>query len=140
MDIRRSNTRRVVGTEPTLGRSGTVRKPRKTYDDVQQGLKTLCPLDENITPEVDIVLVHGLGADPINCWRSSQENNTFNWTSNEDGLRRDFPRARILLYQYESAWEGSLKVKQYMPNLAKTLLSRLQTAREKHPQRPLVLM
>lgn len=54
----------------------------------------------------------------------------FNWMTNEEGLVRDFPKARILLYQYESAWIGPLKVKQYMTNVAMTLLVGLESKRK----------
>lgn len=73
-----------------------------------------------------IVFVPGLGAHPEDSWKSESTN--FNWTT--DGLVRDFPRARILLYMYESAWTGSLKVKQFMSNIAMTLLNGLQSKRE----------
>lgn len=73
-----------------------------------------------------IVFVPGLGAHPEDSWKS--ESTGFNWTT--DGLVRDFPRARILLYMYESAWTGSLKVKQFMSNIAMTLLNGLKSKRE----------
>lgn len=73
-----------------------------------------------------IVLVPGLGAHPEESWQSPTTN--FNWTT--DGLVRDFPRARILLYMYESAWTGSLKVKQFMSNIAMSLLNGLKSKRE----------
>ena len=68
----------------------------------------------------------GLGAHPEDSWKS--ESTGFNWTT--EGLVRDFPRARILLYMYESAWTGSLKVKQFMSNIAMTLLNGLRSKRE----------
>ncbi|KAI2464864.1 hypothetical protein F4781DRAFT_435957 [Annulohypoxylon bovei var. microspora] len=97
----------------SLQRTATTRKApagparrKKDYDIVQQGIKELYPLDkQNIEPEIDIVFVPGLGAHPEESWMS--ESTGFNWTT--DGLVRDFPRARILLYMYESAWIGSLK-------------------------------
>lgn len=73
-----------------------------------------------------IVFVPGLGANPEESWKS--ESTGFNWTT--DGLVRDFPRARILLYMYESAWTGSLKVKQFMGAIAMTLLNGLRSKRE----------
>lgn len=84
----------------------------------------------------------GLGAHPEDSWKSESG---FNWatgiydgvsktssetTSKKDGLARDFPRARILLYQYESAWVGDLKVKTFMRDIAKTMLEGLQANRE----------
>ncbi|KAI5859496.1 hypothetical protein GGS23DRAFT_320106 [Durotheca rogersii] len=116
---------------------GPARK-KKDYDIVQQGIKELYPLDKpNIEPEIDIVFVPGLGAHPEDSWKS--ENTSFNWTT--EGLVRDFPRARILLYMYESAWTGSLKVKQFMANIAMTLLNGLRSKREGRAQRrPIVFI
>lgn len=75
-----------------------------------------------------IVFVPGLGADPEKSWKSSRTE--FNWTSQSDGLVRDFPKARILLYMYESAWTGQLKVKQFLRNIAMGLLISLRSSRE----------
>lgn len=133
MSVRRSDTRKVA-------RSNTSRKPKKiTIEDVKQGIKTIYPPEgSDVIPDVDVVFVPGLGADPEGSWQSN--NNEFNWTSDKDGLVRDFPRARILLYQYESAWKGTLKIKQNMHNLGTTLLHGLKSKREKYPQRPIVFI
>ena len=134
MSVRRSDTRKG-----TIARSNTTRKPKKTLEDVKQGIRTLYPpTGSDIIPEVDIVFVPGLGADPINSWKSNS--NEFNWTSDKDGLQRDFPKSRVLLYLYESAWTGSLKVKQYLGNIASTLLHGLNVNREKCPRRPIVFV
>jgi hypothetical protein len=70
--------------------------------------------------------VPGLGANPEDSWKSPKSN--FNWT--KEALDRDFPRARILLYMYESAWSGALKVDQFMSNIAKQLLTGLKSKRD----------
>ena len=75
-----------------------------------------------------IVFVPGLGADPERSWKSSRTD--FNWASDKEGIVRDFPNARVLLYMYESAWTGPLKVKQFLRNLAWTLLEGLHEKRE----------
>jgi hypothetical protein len=136
MSARRSGTRKAA-----IARSTTTDKPKKilTLEDVKQGITTLYPPPHSkIIPEVDIVFVPGLGAHPINSWQSNISD--FNWTSHKDGLVRDFPKSRILLYQYESAWTGPLKVKQYLGNLALTLLHGLRINREKYPRRPIVFV
>jgi hypothetical protein len=70
-----------------------------------------------------------LGANPEESWQSARSG--FNWASDKrDGLARDFPKARILLYQYESAWTGTLKVKQFLGGLATNLLYGLKATRE----------
>lgn len=129
MSLQRSATRKAP--------AGPARR-KKDYDIVQQGVKELYPLDKSdVEPEIDIVFVPGLGAHPEDSWKS--ESTGFNWTT--DGLVRDFPRARILLYMYESAWTGSLKVKQFMSNIAMTLLNGLRSKREGAVQRrPIVFI
>ncbi|KAI0849064.1 hypothetical protein F5Y00DRAFT_236514 [Daldinia vernicosa] len=129
MSLQRSATRKAA--------AGPARR-KKEYDIVQQGVKELYPLDKSgVEPEIDIVFVPGLGAHPEDSWKS--ESTGFNWTT--DGLVRDFPRARILLYMYESAWTGSLKVKQFMSNIAMTLLNGLRSKREGAVQRrPIVFI
>ncbi|KZL82888.1 multiple ankyrin repeats single kh domain-containing protein [Colletotrichum incanum] len=149
MSIRRTGTRRV----PHGGAPG-VPKPKTTYQTVQQGFKELYnPQKETGSAiDVDIVFVPGLGAHPEDSWKSESG---FNWatgiydgvsknssesTGKKDGLARDFPRARILLYQYESAWIGDLKVKTFMRDIAKTMLEGLQANREKIRDRPIVFI
>ncbi|KAI0380721.1 hypothetical protein F5Y04DRAFT_256583 [Hypomontagnella monticulosa] len=128
MSLQRSATRKAAAG-PTK---------RKGYEIVQQGIKELySPEKSNVEPEIDIVFVPGLGAHPEDSWKS--ETTGFNWTT--DGLVRDFPRARLLLYMYESAWTGSLKVKQFMSNIAMTLLNGLRSKREGRAQRrPIVFI
>lgn len=74
--------------------------------------------------------VPGLGADPVRCWESQARNSTFNWIADRDGLQKEFPDARIMLYQYESAWKGPLKVNQSIGNAAWGLLLSLMGHRE----------
>ena len=69
----------------------------------------------------------GLGAHPLLSFKSTTSD--FNWVS-EEGIARDFPNARILLYHSESSWTGSIKVKQFLGNLAQTLLEGLKMSRE----------
>ncbi|KAJ6263870.1 Ankyrin-1 [Drechslerella dactyloides] len=110
---------------------------KKTYDIVQQGIKELYT-PEN--PDVDIIAVPGLGAPPLESWKSVDPKNEFNWLTDRDGLAKEFPRARILLYMYQSAWSGSLKVRQFMSNLAMTLLYGLHDKRKDAPLRPIVFI
>ncbi|KAK0704077.1 hypothetical protein B0T26DRAFT_681683 [Lasiosphaeria miniovina] len=92
---------------------------------------------------VDILAIPGLGANPAKSWMwNEKEENSFNWLSSSDGLKKDFPKARVLLYYYASAYRGSFKIKQYMTNIAKVMLDALQLRREarKCPRRPIVLI
>ncbi|KAF9882373.1 hypothetical protein CkaCkLH20_00409 [Colletotrichum karsti] len=151
MSLRRAGTRRAA---PHGAHGGP--KPRITYQTVQQGFKELYnPQKENglgSAIDVDIVFVPGLGAHPEDSWKSETG---FNWAtgiydgasksfsdsvSKKDGLARDFPKARILLYQYESAWIGDLKVKSFMRDIAKSMLEGLQANREGIRDRPIVFI
>ncbi|EPS39642.1 hypothetical protein H072_6585 [Dactylellina haptotyla CBS 200.50] len=111
--------------------------PKKTYDIVQQGIKELY---SPANPEVDIVAIPGLGAPPLESWKSADLKNEFNWLTDRDGISKEFPRARVLLYMYQSAWSGPLKVRQFMTNLATTLLYGLKDKRKDTPRRPIVFM
>ncbi|KAL6697088.1 hypothetical protein J3F84DRAFT_406782 [Trichoderma pleuroticola] len=134
-NVQRSGTRK--GPNPNLNPAAP--KKQKGYEIVQQGIKELYPLDKgNIVPDLDIVFVPGLGANPEDSWKSSKTD--FNWTTHADGLQRDFPRARLLLYMYDSAWTGQLKVKQFMGNIAMGLLVGLRSKREGCQRRPIVFI
>ncbi|KAK6330555.1 hypothetical protein TWF718_002755 [Orbilia javanica] len=110
---------------------------KKTYDIVQQGIKEL---HNPANPDVDIIAVPGLGAPPLESWKSADPKLEFNWLTDRDGLAKEFPRARILLYMYQSAWTGPLKVRQFMSNLAMTLLYGLKEKRKDAPRRPIVFI
>ncbi|RYP49043.1 hypothetical protein DL769_011135 [Monosporascus sp. CRB-8-3] len=98
MSLHRSATRRRAGGA----------EQKKGYEVVRQGIKQLYPEEgSNRTTDMDIVFVPGLGADPERSWRSTKTG--FNWASDKEGIARDFPNARVLLYMYESAWTGQLK-------------------------------
>ncbi|KAI1284504.1 hypothetical protein F5Y07DRAFT_346775 [Xylaria sp. FL0933] len=127
MSLQRSATRKAA--------SGPA-KEKKDYSIAEQAMKTLYPLDNNVVPEIDIVLVPGLGAHPEESWKS--ESTKFNWTT--EALIRDFPKSRVLLYKYQSAWTGSLKVKQFMANIAMAMLISLQSERKKCQRRPIVFI
>ena len=74
------------------------------------------------------MFVPGLGAHPLLSFKSTETN--FNWAADEEGISRDFPNARILLYHSESSWTGAIRVKQFLSNLAHTLLEGLKARRE----------
>jgi hypothetical protein len=75
--------------------------------------------------------VPGLGADPDKSWEwPVPEDNGFNWLKSDNGLAKVFPQARVLLYNYRSAWKGKFKAKQAMEDLGKSLLTGLLSVRE----------
>ncbi|KAH6877086.1 hypothetical protein B0T10DRAFT_566417 [Thelonectria olida] len=131
MSLHRSATRRTVG-------GAAPPKQKKGYEDVKQGLKQLHPEPgPGEKTNMDIVFVPGLAAHPLNSWKSKSG---FNWISDKEGIARDFPNARILLYMYESAYMGPLKVTQFIDNLASTLLDGLHSKRENPGSRPIVFI
>ncbi|KAF3922304.1 Ankyrin-1 [Dactylellina cionopaga] len=111
--------------------------PKKTYEIVQQGIKEL---HNPANADVDIIAIPGLGAPPLESWKSVDPQNEFNWLTATDGLAKEFPKARILLYMYQSAWSGPLKVRQFMSSLATTLLYALNEKRKDNPRRPIVFL
>lgn len=116
------------------------KKEPKGYEVSDQRVVQIYPLEEDTAAtsseqekksgslDVDIVFVPGLGADPIESWKSNESN--FNWMKDETGIQSQFPRARLLLYKYESAYAGGFKVKQDIENLASTLLVALSAKRK----------
>ncbi|KAK1476307.1 hypothetical protein CTAM01_15497 [Colletotrichum tamarilloi] len=94
-------------------------------------------------PTVDIVAVHGLGASPEKSWLYEKEGSkSYHWLKDDDGLAKDFPSARIMLFAYSSAYAKRFKMKQYMVNLAAELLEALNLRREeqKCARRPVVML
>lgn len=57
-------------------------------------------------------------------------NSSFNWLEDADGLARAFPQARIMLYDYASAWIGALKVRATMRSICLWLLEDLNAKRK----------
>ncbi|PQE14382.1 multiple ankyrin repeats single kh domain-containing protein [Rutstroemia sp. NJR-2017a BBW] len=135
MSLKRSGTRKV-----TAGVSNRA----KTYDVVQQEVEVIYPGEQDsIKSDIEycypsIVFVPGLGAHPHDSWKSTKTD--WNWMKSADGLRAAFPKARILLYKYESAWQGPLKVSQFLDNIAKVLLVALRSRREDCKKRPIVFV
>ncbi|KAH7138655.1 ankyrin repeat-containing domain protein [Dendryphion nanum] len=115
-------------------------KPKKTtYENIEQGIKELYPKGDKEykgTNPIDVVFVPGLGANPEESWLKGK----FNWASDKNGLVKEYPNARVLLYQCESAFHGSLKVEQFLDNLALGLVDGLQSYRGDQIQRPLVFI
>ncbi|KAF2276959.1 uncharacterized protein EI97DRAFT_304374 [Westerdykella ornata] len=118
--------------EATKGKSS-----RTTYETIKQGVKQLYPPETATNPtNIDIVFVPGLGANPEESWKKGD----FNWASDKNGTAKDYPNARVLLYLYESAFHGPLKVDQFMDNIAKGLLHALQSKRGEQINRPIVFI
>ncbi|KAI1870141.1 hypothetical protein JX265_006311 [Neoarthrinium moseri] len=137
MSLRRSGTRKGMAA---------LSSGQEETEVLRQGVEVIQTGENNGTnPDIDIVFVPGLSAHPKNSWMSSKDGskstkNNWNWMTSPDGIQGAFPKARVLLYTYESAWRGQRKVHQFMDNLAKTLLVALGSRREDCKKRPLVFI
>lgn len=54
----------------------------------------------------------------------------FNWIRDPDGLASIFPKSRIMLYDYASAWYGDKKVRATMKGICTWLLDDLTEKRK----------
>jgi hypothetical protein len=99
-----------------------------------------------------ILAVPGLGTNPVECWtwkpgandtpepdgqhgppassRATGSSKHFNWLQDPDGLASLFPKARIMLYDYASAWKGKRKVRSTMQSICTWLLDDLREKRK----------
>ncbi|KAF2226719.1 hypothetical protein BDZ85DRAFT_53827 [Elsinoe ampelina] len=111
-------------------------KPKKDLSIIRHGLDVLHNPDQ---ADVDVIAVPGLGAHPRDSWKS-MDGKAFNWLISEDGIRRDLRKARIMLYQYGSAWVGSLKVTQFLSGIAAHMLADLMVLRKDCRKRPIVFI
>ncbi|KAK0941883.1 hypothetical protein LTR48_005149 [Friedmanniomyces endolithicus] len=125
----------------------------QTYRKLGQGIQTF---QDPPHADIDILAIPGLGTNPVECWsytpsnkrdgegaRSKATSSTkpasrpdpetkggFNWLKDPDGLHSMFPSARIMLYDYASAWKGSRKVRATMKSICTVLLDNLTDKRK----------
>ncbi|KAJ4303185.1 hypothetical protein N0V90_002078 [Kalmusia sp. IMI 367209] len=122
----------------------------KAPKEIKQGVEQLYPREDDYEAiaktDIDVVFVPGLGAHPLKSWQPEPEDGdpsktAWNWASDEQGILKEHPSARILLYWHESDWKGSFKVEQFLDNLAIGLLDSLRVIRPKGISRhPLVFI
>ncbi|KAK5115752.1 hypothetical protein LTR62_000841 [Meristemomyces frigidus] len=138
---------------PRLPQRGPPRQNVVTLNrDIGQGIKVF---NDPPHADVDILAVPGLGANPEECWtwsppgkqsRNTRQNGTddpavdiergsnvrqdFNWIRDRDGLAILFPKARIMLYDYASAWKGRNKVRATMKSICTVLLDDISEKRK----------
>ena len=91
----------------------------------QLGLKVLFEPDsaESI---VDVVAVHGIGANPDFTWITSG----VNWLQHRSMLPQALPKARIMRFGYASRWFGEETIRQTLPSIADSFLFALREERE----------
>lgn len=91
----------------------------------QLGLSVLYAPDLE-DPTIDVVAVHGIGANPDRTWTT----NKVNWLEHRDMLPRAIPTARIMRFGYDSQWFGEYPIKQRLSTVAEELLSCLREERK----------
>ncbi|QIW94960.1 hypothetical protein AMS68_000478 [Peltaster fructicola] len=133
----------------------------EVYRALGQGIEIL---HGNESAETDILFVPGLGTNPHECWAAKDTGRTrnaqttadgpngssqaaahrrrFNWVTSADGLKALYPRARIMLYDYASAWTGKYKVRATMKSICLCLLDDLKEKRSRGTEmiRPLIIV
>ncbi|KAI9763363.1 MAG: hypothetical protein M1840_000555 [Geoglossum simile] len=103
------------------------------------GLKVLydvVPATTESKSLVDVVAVHGIGADPDTTWTTQR----VNWLKDEQMLPFAVPDTRILRFAYESQWLGKEALQQRLSLVADQLLHSLMGSRKTCTQRPIVFI
>ncbi|KAI4191398.1 MAG: hypothetical protein LQ348_003532 [Seirophora lacunosa] len=77
-------------------------------------------------PIVDVLAVHGIGADPDRTWTTGG----VNWLKDEYMLPAALPNSRILRFGYESQWLGKDAIQQRLSSVAEQLLRGLMETRK----------
>ncbi|KAI0973717.1 hypothetical protein F4678DRAFT_425617 [Xylaria arbuscula] len=110
----------------------------KPLDPRRMGLHKLYEPEEIEDIEVDILAIHGIGANPEHTWvdRKTQ----VNWLKDPTMLPDALPNARIMTYNYESYWFGENAVKQSLRGVAEKLLRAITEARSECLDRPIILI
>ncbi|XXG99884.1 NAD-dependent isocitrate dehydrogenase [Hypoxylon texense] len=102
------------------------------------GLKVLVQPAEADDIEVDIVAVHGIGANPGHTWVNRE--NSVNWLSDPTMLPNALPKARIMTFSYESYWFGENAIRQSLAGVATKLLRAFSEEREDCLHRPIIFI
>ncbi|ETS85342.1 hypothetical protein PFICI_03367 [Pestalotiopsis fici W106-1] len=92
---------------------------------------------------VDIVAIHGIGADPDNTWTGrGLDEEKINWLTHSSMLPKAVPNARIMRFGYESGWYGTAKdqpKQTYISDVAEMLLKQLELHR-RDTTRPIIFI
>ncbi|KAJ3579438.1 hypothetical protein NPX13_g1123 [Xylaria arbuscula] len=110
----------------------------KPLDPRRMGLHTLYEPKEAEDIDVDILAIHGIGANPDHTWVDRKTK--INWLNHQTMLPDALPNARIMAYNYESFWFGDNAVKQSLRSVAEKLLRAITEARIECLDRPIILI
>ncbi|KAM3453872.1 hypothetical protein MY8738_009194 [Beauveria namnaoensis] len=116
--------------------------PERTKDQTRKRLTIVYPEQTRVADdeaEVDIVAVHGLGSDADWSWICKDGEKHINWLRDPDMLPAKVPRARIIVYRYESTWHLDAP-KTRLQLCGEELVHSLHAFRAGRPSRPLVFV
>ncbi|XDG07707.1 hypothetical protein ABKA04_007322 [Annulohypoxylon sp. FPYF3050] len=117
---------------------------RQVYPDPKN--KAIEPADKlpKISPEIDIIAVHGLGSPNMDgetnarvTWGTSSEEDRHMWLRDE--LPRDFPNSRVFLYEYDAITAYG-KNKETFLEKANELLKTVRIKRDGVESRPIMFL
>ncbi|EJP62037.1 vegetative incompatibility protein HET-E-1 [Beauveria bassiana ARSEF 2860] len=116
--------------------------PERTKDQTRKRLTIVYPEQTRVAAddaEVDIVAVHGLGSDADWSWICKDGKKHINWLRDPDMLPALVPKARIIVYRYESSWHLDAP-KTRLQLCGEELVHSLHSFRASYPSRPLVFV
>ncbi|KAF2148017.1 hypothetical protein K461DRAFT_248275 [Myriangium duriaei CBS 260.36] len=108
-------------------------------NDGRRGREALEVLYDNPASEIDIVAVHGLGANVDWTWVWKDGDKHIHWLRDAHMLPSQIPRARIIAYNYDSRWHSDAP-RTRISLCGKDLVYSLQTFRHDQPRRPVVFL
>ncbi|GAB7336306.1 hypothetical protein MBLNU13_g09051t1 [Cladosporium sp. NU13] len=97
---------------------------------------------------VDIVAIHGKGANPARTWQSlrsldldrNKQENWIDWIQDKKMLPTVFVASRIFKYGYPSDWFGENALKTRAASIAEGLLDQLKDFRKENVNRPIIFI
>lgn len=111
------------------------RSSPKVVPRPEPGLAVLYEPKDN-EAEVDVIAVHGIGANADLTW----ESRGVNWLKHDDMLPSAAKTARIMRFSYNSQWLGPKNIVQHLSAIANDLLYSIRTMRKDFPERPIVFV